>query len=48
MGVVVQGGTEPYTYVWKKGSSTVSGQTSATFNKPAQYQVMRGLFLRGY
>ncbi|MEJ1897649.1 immunoglobulin domain-containing protein [Escherichia coli] len=23
----------PYSYVWKKGSSPVSGQTSATFNK---------------
>ncbi len=33
MGVVVQGGTAPYTYAWKKGTSTVSGQTSATFTK---------------
>ncbi|EIX9711371.1 immunoglobulin domain-containing protein [Klebsiella pneumoniae] len=33
LSVVAAGGTAPYSYVWKKGSSTVSGQTSATFNK---------------
>ncbi|STT97352.1 tail protein [Klebsiella pneumoniae] len=42
MGVVVQGGTAPYTYAWKKGTSTVSGQTSATLRKPALYPVMPG------
>lgn len=33
MTVAVEGGASPYTYVWKKDGSTVSGQTTATFNK---------------
>ena len=44
MSVVVQGGTEPYTYVWKKGSSTVSGQTSATFNKASAVSGDAGVY----
>lgn len=33
MTVAVDGGTAPYTYIWKKDGSAVSGQTSTTFNK---------------
>ncbi|HBQ6202357.1 phage tail protein [Klebsiella pneumoniae] len=44
MGVVVQGGTAPYTYVWKKGSSTVSGQTSATFTKASAVSGDAGVY----
>lgn len=44
MGVVIQGGTAPYTYVWKKGSSTVSGQTSSTFNKASAVSGDAGVY----
>ncbi|HBW1686974.1 TPA: immunoglobulin domain-containing protein, partial [Klebsiella pneumoniae] len=44
MGVVVQGGTAPYTYVWKKGASTVSGQTSATFTKASAVSGDAGVY----
>jgi len=33
MAVVAAGGKPPYAYTWKKAGSTVSGQTSDTFNK---------------
>ncbi|HDP9959902.1 TPA: phage tail protein [Escherichia coli] len=33
MVVEAAGGVPPYSYVWKKGSSPVSGQTAATFSK---------------
>ncbi|WP_258232405.1 immunoglobulin domain-containing protein, partial [Klebsiella pneumoniae] len=44
MGVVVQGGTAPYTYVWKKGASTVSGQTSAPFTKASAVSGDAGVY----
>ncbi|HAT1665524.1 TPA: immunoglobulin domain-containing protein [Raoultella ornithinolytica] len=44
MGVVVQGGMAPYTYVWKKGSTTVSGQTTATFNKASAVSGDAGVY----
>lgn len=33
MSVVAEGGKPPYSYAWKKGSTTISGQTSNVFNK---------------
>ncbi|EJJ0577780.1 phage tail protein, partial [Escherichia coli] len=33
MVVEAAGGVPPYSYVWKKGGSPVSGQTAATFSK---------------
>ncbi|EMG9219815.1 immunoglobulin domain-containing protein [Enterobacter hormaechei] len=33
MSVGVEGGKPPYSYAWKKGGTTISGQTSAAFNK---------------
>ena len=46
MSVVVEGGTSPYTYVWKKDGTVVSGQTTATFNKAsAASGDARGLYL---
>lgn len=35
MAVVAAGGKPPYACTWKKAGSTVSGQTSDTFNKPS-------------
>ncbi|MNC45107.1 hypothetical protein D3C75_940530 [compost metagenome] len=32
LAVVMQGGSAPYTYVWKKGSTTIPGKTASTFN----------------
>jgi hypothetical protein len=40
-GVVVQGGTAPYTYVWKKVRPS-AGRPAQRLIKPAQYQVMPG------
>ncbi|ENC9862832.1 TPA: immunoglobulin domain-containing protein [Klebsiella pneumoniae] len=44
LSVVATGGKAPYTYVWKKGSSTVSGQTSATFNKASAVSGDAGVY----
>ncbi|OHY63787.1 phage tail protein [Pluralibacter gergoviae] len=33
LSVTASGGKAPYTYTWKKGSATVSGQTGPTLNK---------------
>lgn len=33
MVVEAEGGVPPYSYVWKKGGTTVSGKTAATFSK---------------
>jgi hypothetical protein len=42
MGVVVQGGTAPYTYVWKKARRPSAGRPAQRLIRPAQYQVMPG------
>lgn len=44
MPVVVEGGTSPYTYVWKKDGSVVSGQTAATFNKASAVSGDAGVY----
>lgn len=41
MSVVVQGGTEPYTYVWKKVPQPSAGRPAQRLIRPAQYQAMR-------
>ena len=35
LAVVMQGGSAPYTYVWKKGSTAQPGKTASTFNIPS-------------
>ncbi|HED3067121.1 TPA: phage tail protein [Kluyvera ascorbata] len=35
LAVVMQGGSAPYTYVWKKGTTVLSGKTSSAFNIPS-------------
>jgi hypothetical protein len=32
LAVVMKGGSAPYTYVWKKGSTAIPGKTASTFN----------------
>lgn len=32
LAVVMQGGSAPYTYVWKKGGTAIPGKTASTFN----------------
>lgn len=44
MSVVVEGGTAPYTYVWKKDGTVVSGQTTATFNKASAVSGDAGVY----
>ncbi|HBX4613994.1 TPA: hypothetical protein MH263_13210 [Klebsiella pneumoniae] len=44
MSVVVEGGTSPYTYVWKKDGTVVSGQTTATFNKASAVSGDAGVY----
>lgn len=44
MTVAVDGGTAPYTYIWKKDGSAVSGQTSATFNKASAASGDAGIY----
>jgi hypothetical protein len=48
MAVVAAGGKPPYAYTWKKAGSTVSGQTSDTFNKATAVSGDAGLHLCGY
>lgn len=40
MGVVVQGGTEPYTYVWKKVPQLLAGRPAQRLIRPVQFLVM--------
>lgn len=35
LSVVMQGGSAPYTYVWKKGGTAIPGKTASTFNIPS-------------
>lgn len=35
LAVVMQGGSAPYTYVWKKGTTALSGKTSSALNIPS-------------
>ncbi len=42
MGVVVQGGTAPYTYVWKRVPRRSAARPAQRLRKPALYPVMPG------
>lgn len=35
LAVVMQGGSAPYTYVWKKAGTAIPGKTASTFNIPS-------------
>ncbi|WP_308537988.1 phage tail tube protein [uncultured Kluyvera sp.] len=44
LAVVMQGGSAPYTYVWKKGTTVLSGKTSSAFNIPSVASVDAGSY----
>lgn len=43
--VEVTGGTTPYTYVWKKGGTVVTGQTTKTFSKTSATTADSGSYM---
>ena len=44
LAVVMQGGSAPYTYVWKKGGTAIPGKTASTLNIPTTSSTDAGVY----
>ncbi|MDD9232935.1 immunoglobulin domain-containing protein [Enterobacter kobei] len=44
LAVVMQGGSAPYTYVWKKGGTAIPGKTASTLNIPSAQSSDAGVY----
>ena len=44
LSVVMQGGSAPYTYVWKKGGTAIPGKTASTLNIPSAQSSDAGVY----
>ena len=44
LAVVMQGGSAPYTYVWKKGDTAIPGKTASTLNIPTVSSTDAGVY----
>ncbi|EDL5735656.1 phage tail protein [Salmonella enterica subsp. enterica serovar Hermannswerder] len=44
LSVVMQGGSAPYTYVWKKDGTAIPGKTASTLNIPSAQSSDAGVY----